>query len=330
MGKLRLAIAALMLTACSSESRMDAGSSKPHTRGDAGQDAASADAAAGAASGHGLSGIWGSDVDDIWAVGEAGTILHYDGEQWTASDSATTISLHAVSGTARDDVWAVGESIVLHWDGKRWSDVLNEPNLQEILLSVWAAGPDSVFMVGLTTDTNRGLLRHGKGTEWGWIELGRGAMWEVWGSSPTDVWLGGSNDSGLGFLARGDGENFEATEYKGGSVRGIWGASSDDVWAVPYDDKFQHWNGSSWSAFNVPDLHPIIAVAGSGPKDVWAVGLEGTIVHWDGDSWKRTETGTDANLFGVWPSNAHDAWAVGQDGIILHWNGSEWRDASAR
>ena len=261
MAELRATIAVLVLTACASGSRMDAGPAKAHSqrRGPGCRDCrrcsdAAADAAPPVVAAPGLAGVWGSAVDDIWAVGEAGTILHYDGKQWTASESPTTVSLHAVSGSAPDDVWAVGESIVLHWDGKRWSDALNDPDLQETLLSVWADGPDSVFMAGFTTDTNRGLLRHEKAGQWGWLEVSPGAMWEVWGSGPTDVWLGGTGDKGLGFLARGDGTNFEPTTYGGGSVRGIWGASSDDVWAVPYDGEFQHWDGSGWTAFPVPSV----------------------------------------------------------------------------
>ena len=324
---LKATIAVLVLTACTSGSRMDASSAKAHSRTDAGRDAGTADAASDGSSPEppGLAGIWGSAADDIWAVGEAGTILHYDGKRWTASDSPTTAPLHAVSGSAADDLWAVGDSVVLHWAGKRWADSLKDPDLHEELLSVWAGERHSAFMVGFTTDTNRGLVRRWDGAAWDWTELGRGAMWEVWGSGPTDLWIGGTSEMGQGFLDRGDGMTFDATAYNGESVRGIWGASSDDVWVVPYNGKFQHWDGSRWTTFALPSAAPIMAVSGSGPSDVWAVGLAGTILHWDGDSWTRDATATDANLLSVWAANEKDAWAVGADGIMLHWNGSDWR-----
>jgi hypothetical protein len=202
-----------------------------------------------------------------------------------------------------------------------------DPHLEEQLLSVWSGGRDSVFMVGFTTDTNRGLLRRWNGTAWSWAEVGPGAMWEIWGSSSSDVWFGGTGDMAQGFIARGDGMNFEPVEYSGGSLRGIWGTSSEDVWAVPYDGDFQHWDGSSWTEFPLPrGVTATAAIAGIGPSDAWAVGLDGLILHWDGESWTRRASNTDAHLLSVWPANENDAWAVGQDGILLHWNGTDWRE----
>jgi hypothetical protein len=306
--KLNAMVAALMLVACSPGSCKDTDSTK----------------APAAPKRLGLSGVWGSRANDVWAVGEAGTILHYDGTHWTASDSSTTAGLHAVSGSASDNVWAVGDSVAVHWDGKRWTKVAEASDQPETFLSVWTSGPDNVFIVGFTTDANRGVVRHWNGAQWAVVEINSGAMWEVWGSGPKDVWVGGTGEKVRGFLDRGDGAKFDATAYDGDSVRGIWGASADDVWAVPFNGEFQHWDGSKWTAFSLPTREGVIAVAGSGPSDVWAVGLKDTILHWDGHSWTRQETGTHANLFAVWAANAKDAWAVGQE-LLLHWNGSNWR-----
>lgn len=316
MAKLNAMVAVLLLVACGS------GSCERGCSGKA-PDAASSTAPKQP----GLSAVWGTRADDIWAVGAAGTILHYDGKHWTASDSATTAALHAVAGSAANDVWAVGDSIAVHWDGKHWNQVSAATDQEETFLGVWTSGPNSVFMVGFTTDTNRGVVRHFNVDHWDVVEVGSGAMWEVWGSGPKDVWIGGNGDKGAGFLDRGDGAKFDASGYDAGPVRGIWGASPNDVWAVPYSGSFQHWDGSKWTAFSLPSTGPFMGIAGSGPRDAWAVGLKGAILHWDGDSWTRKDTGTTANLFSVWAASARDAWAVGQDGVLLHWNGSEWHEA---
>lgn len=334
MAKLNSTFAALLLFACSSESpsAMDASitsDASDDAARDSGQDAGTtADAARPMMEELiGLSGVWGSASDDVWAVGEAGTILHYDGAQWTASESPTKAWLTSVSGSAPDDVWAVGESVVLHWDGTSWTDVLMDPHLDEMLLGIWSGGKDSVFMVGFTTDTNRGLLRRWDGAAWSWAEIGRGAMWDVWGNAPDDVWFGGTGEMEDGFIARGDGMHFEPFEYGGGSVRGLWGAAADDVWAIPYDADFQHWDGTAWTAFPMPaGIRALTAATGSATNDVWAVGLYGMIMHWDGESWTRIEVDTSANLFGVYAASADDAWIVGEDGILLHWDGSEWTE----
>ena len=39
--------------------------------------------------GYGLYGVWGSSGSDVFAVGGAGTIVHYDGMAWSAMDSGT-------------------------------------------------------------------------------------------------------------------------------------------------------------------------------------------------------------------------------------------------
>jgi hypothetical protein len=42
--------------------------------------------------------------DDVWAVADGGTILHFDGTQWSAATSTTSQTLRAVWAIAADDV----------------------------------------------------------------------------------------------------------------------------------------------------------------------------------------------------------------------------------
>ena len=46
-----------------------------------------------------LSGVWGSSASNVFAVGDNGTILRYDGNRWNASASGVTTSLYAIWGT---------------------------------------------------------------------------------------------------------------------------------------------------------------------------------------------------------------------------------------
>src|SRR5947207_14074353 len=74
-------------------------------------------------SSHPLQAIWGSGASEIWAVGDSGAIVHYDGSAWSLiPNSPTTATLHGVWGAAANDVWAVGDSgLILHFDGSGWS-----------------------------------------------------------------------------------------------------------------------------------------------------------------------------------------------------------------
>ncbi len=97
-----------------------------------------------------LRDAWGLDADDMWAVGEYGTIVHYDGARCSVVESSTDEDLVAVHGRARDDVWCVGGRQVLHWNGIRWRVVFEGPDPIIMLSTIWCAGPDDVFVGGQT------------------------------------------------------------------------------------------------------------------------------------------------------------------------------------
>lgn len=54
-----------------------------------------------------VASVWGTAGDDVYAVGAAGTIMHYDGLTWSQMTSPTQSALEAVQGTATN-VFAVG------------------------------------------------------------------------------------------------------------------------------------------------------------------------------------------------------------------------------
>jgi len=52
--------------------------------------------------------VWGTSSSDVFAVGSEGTILHYDGTQWSEMPSGTRDWLTSVWGTSSGDVVVVG------------------------------------------------------------------------------------------------------------------------------------------------------------------------------------------------------------------------------
>jgi hypothetical protein len=60
-----------------------------------------------------LNGVWGTDGENVYAVGERGVIFHFNGAAWWRMSSGTRARLRAVTGTAWNDVTAAGD-VVLH------------------------------------------------------------------------------------------------------------------------------------------------------------------------------------------------------------------------
>src|SRR5262245_54453245 len=55
-----------------------------------------------------LYAVWGSDANNVWAVGHAGTIVKWNGAVWTPQPSGTTGGIYDVWGSDANNVWAVG------------------------------------------------------------------------------------------------------------------------------------------------------------------------------------------------------------------------------
>jgi photosystem II stability/assembly factor-like uncharacterized protein len=63
-----------------------------------------------------LYGVWGSSPSNVFAVGDSGAMLHYDGSAWSAMSSGTTTDLYGIWGSSPSNVFAVGDSgAILHY-----------------------------------------------------------------------------------------------------------------------------------------------------------------------------------------------------------------------
>lgn len=69
-----------------------------------------------------LKNLFGFGANDVWAVGDEGTVIHWDGTSWTKlstpfDDAEDKPNLVAVWGSSPDDVWIVGDGTMLHFQG---------------------------------------------------------------------------------------------------------------------------------------------------------------------------------------------------------------------
>jgi trimeric autotransporter adhesin len=62
--------------------------------------------------------VWGIQTDAVYAVGSHGAAYLWDGERWTESPTGVDNGLYAVHGSSASDVWAVGQrGMAIHTEG---------------------------------------------------------------------------------------------------------------------------------------------------------------------------------------------------------------------
>lgn len=74
--------------------------------------------------------VWGAATADAWIVGDAGTVLHWDGATLSRFPAPAAEACFTVHGCAADDVYAVGggaQGVALHFDGSAWSAIALDP-----------------------------------------------------------------------------------------------------------------------------------------------------------------------------------------------------------
>ena len=282
--------------------------------------------------------VWGSSPNDVWAVGDAGTILHWDGTAWLDSSvSGHPDGFLNVWGSGPSDVWAVGfrngTGPIFHWDGTNWQRVFTAPRVLE---GIWGTGPMDVWASGGVSGSEvNGILLHFDGTEWTEVEVPGGLpmMHAIWGTSSNDVYVGGRFR-----WIHWDGSTWSNLELpEPMEIFGMWGSDTNNVWTAGFAGalgsagRVAHWDGQSVSITHLGDASwTCERIWGSQPNDIWVtVGSPGTVAYlyrWDGATWNLVDAGSGIGfLEGISGTAFDDIWAVGLSGLMLHWTGSSWR-----
>jgi len=294
--------------------------------------------------------IWGSSDRDVFVAGGAGIILHYDGSAW--SRMLIGITNRCLWGTSSHDVYAAGDGgSVLHYDGSTWTS-MSTGNFWE-LTGIWASSSSDIYCVGVDgTSGYEGTVFHYDGSSWRPVANAPQRLWNVWGSSSTDVFAVGDNGTVLHY----DGVAWSPI---GGPVwaGGIWGSSSHDVFIVGGDGNFSdqhvdggsilHYDGTGWQrqATSLTHTISIAGIGGSSATDVYFIGEwlgrgYRALQHFDGSIFDAgfELNGEYGGLEDVWAAAPDAVWIVGGtdrvdlfDGSFSDWTigyapaGCEWQ-----
>ncbi len=284
--------------------------------------------------------VWGSSANAVWAVGEGGTAVFYNGTQWQVRpvpSQATGAFMVAIHGSAANDVYALAQKALIHYDGNAWSFVANLPGQYcSITTGVFATGDadhDAYVSCWWSSsdqsqeyDTLYKVSGAGVVTQVGQVGgyLGCvGYAGGVWEFSPTDVWMSGCA------AQEWNGSSIVQVSIGAPSSAQIWATGPSSVFTIAYNENqdgsnvIEWWNGSVWSPLNSGLNGTLSAISGSSSTRVFAAGYDagqtaGTIVFYDGVGFTNQvlPSGTK-RLQGIWAAQTGQVFSVGSAGTIV-------------
>ena len=272
-----------------------------------------------------LRAVWGFGANDLYAAGDYGQILHFDGLAWQPMPHVLPKKWHinALWGASPSQLFAIGDdpssgSPVMRFDGLRWSEVpagtheKGDPPLA--LNGIWGFGPDSIFAVG----PGGRIMRYQGGTFVPMQSPTRADLYGIWGADPEDLHAVGDE-----VLLHYDGKQWrvEATPAK---LRALSGSSAATIFAVGTAGSVRRFDGLRWAGVVAPPgKADLSAVWVRSPSSVIAVGAGGRIFSFDGASWTELPSPTLRSLRSLW-AGKDIAVAVGDGGIAAD-RGQGWR-----
>jgi hypothetical protein len=261
----------------------------------------------------------------VVSVGMAGTATAAAATCNTWTQEATNLGtqfaeLSGVSVASADEAWAVGTSfetstsagVIERWNGT-WSVVRQDANVA--LSAVTSFGVADAVAVGSTSSApSHPVVDMWNGSHWtlAVLPIADARFNAVSGSSPSDVWAVGSYGTG---------------------------AAAQESKAL-----LEHWNGSTWTQFSVPDhlLSDMVQVAAVATDNVYALSFRHCctrfVWHFDGTAWTAMSTlqlgssplpqAIAATSSGLWYAPRG---ATGQNSYqVQQWTGSAWRPVFSR
>ena len=274
-----------------------------------------------------LYSVWGSDAKKVWAVGESGTALYYNGSKWKSVDSGIGKRLDCVHGSASDDVYAISyDGEIIRWDGEEWLPYANlYPFWEEtacitaigtgdVLAAVWDSNPEAVRLYRIK-DGEKSLL--------GSADV---YIWSPDGSKPKTMSMRGFSPTEAIVVAyrtyRWDGalKNMGAPNPSFGA----WVSSPDLIYVASGHSGIGHrWKNDAWKIVN-PGLGGYLHMfSGTAEDRIFGVGevkskTNGAVVTFDGIGWSPATIPDDAKpLFATWAAPTGEVFAVGKEGTIL-------------
>jgi hypothetical protein len=279
------------------------------SRGDAGPDSLASLWESVDAGPTNFNAVSGSAADNVFIVGDQGTILHWDGTALLPEASGTTANLRAVAVWSDSLAYAVGEqgTILRRQDGV-WS--MDVPVTSAVLNAVWAND------VAAAAVGEQGVALVFAGGVWTVVPNPRNDNYYAITDSNSGLQSVGS----LGVVSHIDLPTKSITPSSlPGYTKLLAGATRSGAGAIFVGVEGGYFFWSAGSATKVEGLPSVflcgVAVADG---DVWVVGHEGFVAELPGGQNPTIVPTPDSRwLVGIYAASAADLWIVGRSGTIL-------------
>lgn len=286
------------------------------------------------ATGSHIANIWGASATNICATAapylvEIIEILHYDGNSWDLETTIDDAGIMSLCGFAEDDIWTAGEDFY-HYNGSIWSKVPSPT--ENLIFEIWGPSSDNIYAVAISFIPFYGEILRYDGNEWTKILETPEGLWELHGTSASDIWFVGYS----GYIYHWNGDEFvQMTSPVSSNLFSVYCIAPDDVWIGGEYGDLLHWNGTSFEQYCNPAGTQVDRLWAFASDDVWAISNAGNIIHWNGVIWQDISHNGFADcrsveLRDIWTVDSSDIWVAGGigmvpgTGVIGHYDGSSW------
>jgi len=258
-----------------------------------------------------LEDVWGPDANNVFAVGNNGTFIKYDGSSAVEITNSSSADLNSVSGSSANDVWAVGvDGTAVHYNGSNIT-VYNVGTSSQ-LMCVKAFAADNVWACG----TNGAIVRW-NGSSWSLVSnpYPNCNFSQISGASSINYFVG--FDAFAPYASKiysYDGANF--TEILSDPNSHFWGqifTQDDNLFYLFSTDDTYSYNKTSGMVTKIYEGGSDGEYAFSA-NDLVIVGADSGIVHFNGTSWKVLNGATGYNAVYAPQNNKANVFFVGRLG----------------
>jgi hypothetical protein len=210
-------------------------------------------------------------ASEVYARASESMFLGWDGSSWTTLNDTWITSLFFMTlwGSTANDMW-LHDSGNTAWNTDGTSFTHHYRGTDEQMTAMWGTAADNIYAVG-----GNGTIVHYDGARWSEIRHGLGSpeLYDIWGTSNNDIWVGTSSD---GLMWHFDGSAWSEVSAWNGIYRNgksLWGSAPDDWYAVLNNRGFNnggvmHFDGARWSPVSLGGFY-VKAVHGVSSSEIY-------------------------------------------------------------